>query len=347
MNDWIKHWAGGWSILTSTYLGEQYTQLLKETLGHSLNLSLFVSKKGFTTCSLEKEDHHRFGTVMAEKIIQDQDKAKEWSIELKAKTDIVLKLISQLKGIRISREDYNKFIEAMLDYGSPHRAVKIAVDFLPAEILEKHLPVLSEARVYAEPVYEKTEEFMQKFAAQLSQVTNYAQELILAMTKDEIELYLEKGKLPSKSSLEERFKAAAIVFESGKYQVLTGKDVLELENQIEAKLLQNSQIKGSTAYPGKVVGKVRIIMKADQEKEFNPGDILVSGMTRPEFQHLFEKAGAVVTNAGGILCHAAIVAREMKKPCIVGTEIATKVLKDGDMIEVDADNGIVRKGDKK
>ena len=55
-----------------------------------------------------------------------------------------------------------------------------------------------------------------------------------------------------------------------------------------------------------------------------------------------KKAGAFVTNEGGITCHAAIVAREMKKPCIIGTKIATKVLKDGDLVEVDAENGVVR-----
>ncbi|MEK6882791.1 MAG: PEP-utilizing enzyme, partial [Nanoarchaeota archaeon] len=53
------------------------------------------------------------------------------------------------------------------------------------------------------------------------------------------------------------------------------------------------------------------------------------------------KAAAFVTNDGGVTCHAAIMARELKKPCIIGTNIATKALKDGDLIEVDANNGRV------
>ena len=56
-----------------------------------------------------------------------------------------------------------------------------------------------------------------------------------------------------------------------------------------------------------------------------------------------EKAGAIVTDEGGLTSHAAIVSRELKIPCIVGTKIATKILKDGDIVEVDAENGIVRK----
>lgn len=65
-------------------------------------------------------------------------------------------------------------------------------------------------------------------------------------------------------------------------------------------------------------------------------------MTTPDFFIIIEKAKAVITDIGGVTCHAAITARELKKPCIIGTEIATKVLKDGDLVEVDANNGIVR-----
>ena len=71
------------------------------------------------------------------------------------------------------------------------------------------------------------------------------------------------------------------------------------------------------------------------------GDILVAIMTTPNFIPALEKAAAFVTDEGGITCHAAIIAREMKKPCIIGTKIATKFLKDGDIVQVDANNGIV------
>jgi len=73
------------------------------------------------------------------------------------------------------------------------------------------------------------------------------------------------------------------------------------------------------------------------------GDILVTSMTTPELAPAMEKAAAFITDEGGILCYAAIVACEINKPCIIGTKIATKVLKDGDLVEVDAIKGIVRK----
>ncbi len=74
----------------------------------------------------------------------------------------------------------------------------------------------------------------------------------------------------------------------------------------------------------------------------NKEDILVAPMTFPSFILAMEKASAFITDEGGILCHAAIVAREMNKPCIIGTKIATKVLRDGDLVEVDADKGVVK-----
>ena len=73
------------------------------------------------------------------------------------------------------------------------------------------------------------------------------------------------------------------------------------------------------------------------------GEIIVSSMTRPEMVVAMKKAAAIITDEGGITSHAAIVSRELGIPCILGTKIATKVFKNGDIAEVDANNGIVRK----
>lgn len=102
------------------------------------------------------------------------------------------------------------------------------------------------------------------------------------------------------------------------------------------------ELKGMNAYPGKVTAKVRIIWKKEEIPKLKKGEIIVSEMTSPEFLPGIKRAAAIITDEGGITCHAAIVAREIKRPCIVGTKIATKVLKDGDLVEVDANNGIVK-----
>jgi len=65
-------------------------------------------------------------------------------------------------------------------------------------------------------------------------------------------------------------------------------------------------------------------------------------MTRPDFMPLVNKSAAIITDEGGLACHAAIISRELKIPCIVGTKTATRVLRNGDLVEVDANKGIVR-----
>ena len=73
------------------------------------------------------------------------------------------------------------------------------------------------------------------------------------------------------------------------------------------------------------------------------GDILVASMTMPQYIPAMEKAAGFITDEGGITCHAAIIARELDVPCIVGTKNATKLLKDGDKVELDAIKGIIKK----
>ncbi len=126
-------------------------------------------------------------------------------------------------------------------------------------------------------------------------------------------------------------------------QVLyTGSDaemfVSGLENDVNN---VQDNIKGSTGYKGCVQGIARVCLSLESIEDFKEGEILVASMTRPEYVTAMKKAIAFVTDEGGITCHAAIIAREMKKPCIIGTKNATKVIKDGDMIEVDADTGII------
>lgn len=102
----------------------------------------------------------------------------------------------------------------------------------------------------------------------------------------------------------------------------------------------DGDVAGYTGNAGTATGHVRII--TSHKQSIHKGEILVCDMTTPAFVPLMQKARAIITNRGGILCHAAIVARELNIPCIVGTEKATTVLKDGDRVEVDATKGTVR-----
>lgn len=101
------------------------------------------------------------------------------------------------------------------------------------------------------------------------------------------------------------------------------------------------ELRGQVAQRGNVTGRVRVVRNQREMTAVEKGDILVAPMTTPDFLPAMKKAAAFVTNEGGITCHAAIVSREFKKPCIIGTKIATNVLHDGDLVEVDAERGVV------
>ena len=109
--------------------------------------------------------------------------------------------------------------------------------------------------------------------------------------------------------------------------------------------IQKDWLKGLVVYTSdkKITGEVHIIKTASDIKKFPQGKILITTMTAPEYITAIRKAKAIVTDTGGMTCHAAIVSRELKVPCIVGTKVATKVFKNGDLVEVDANKGIVRR----
>ena len=118
------------------------------------------------------------------------------------------------------------------------------------------------------------------------------------------------------------------------YEKYVKKEEVKVENVVE--------IKGTTANRGKATGIVKIINSPADMDKMNRGDILVSVATTPNIVPAMRIASAIVTDEGGLTCHAAIVSREFNIPCVVGTKIATKILNDEDLVEVDADKGIVK-----
>lgn len=126
----------------------------------------------------------------------------------------------------------------------------------------------------------------------------------------------------------------------------TGDFAAEKEKEIFHSIRHDAdivEVSGMVASRGSVRGRAHVTMSAKEAQLVAPGEILITSMTTPDFVTAIKKAAAVVTNEGGILCHAAVISREFGLPCIVGTRIATKVFRTGDMIEVDGELGVVRK----
>ena len=163
-------------------------------------------------------------------------------------------------------------------------------------------------------------------------------------TREEI-LRFAQGKKTGVKKIQARLKYL--------FEYITPKDRVFLNKQAAQRLqnklvvkekIENSDVlTGQAAFLGKALGKVRLVFSSKDLGKVQHGDILVAISTNPDFLPAMYRANAFVTDQGGITSHAAIVAREMKKPCVIGTRFATKILKDGDLVEVDASRGIVKK----
>ena len=116
---------------------------------------------------------------------------------------------------------------------------------------------------------------------------------------------------------------------------------MEIYNEWQ-KSIDLKEIKGQVASftVNEISGKVCIVIDVHKDN-FEPETILVTTMTRPEFMPLMRKAKAVITDEGGVTCHAAIVSRELGIPCIIGTKNATRVLKNVDFVKMNLKTGLV------
>lgn len=108
-------------------------------------------------------------------------------------------------------------------------------------------------------------------------------------------------------------------------------------------MAHGQELRGSIACPGTATGRAKIINVPQDMGKMEYGDILVSSTTTPSIVPALRKAAAIITDGGGLTCHAAIISREFNIPCIVGLKVATTFVKDGDLLEVDARAARVRK----
>ena len=181
---------------------------------------------------------------------------------------------------------------------------------------------------------------------EISRRTKISQTNFFFLNYDEMK-NLFRGEKPEPQLIRKRMRGYAYIIGKGKGKIITGVNFKKIFKKITKIKTGQGIIKGQIAMKGFARGKVRLILhnklniKKDVAK-FKKGEILVTEMTRPDTILACKKASAIVTDEGGITSHAAIISRELGVPCIVGTINATKILKNGDLIEIDANEGIVK-----
>lgn len=178
---------------------------------------------------------------------------------------------------------------------------------------------------------------------QTGQKTNLPFELVSQATPSELIAILD-GKPATQAQWKARKKAYFYGFLSGKEEYLGGSKARSRIRDVSVTPEKVADFQGLIANKGVTAGIVRICFGGqDAQQKVQKGDILVTGMTTPDFVPAMKRAGAIVTDEGGMTCHAAIISRELNIPCVVGTRIATKILHDGERVEVNANHGRIKR----
>ena len=183
-----------------------------------------------------------------------------------------------------------------------------------------------------------------RLGKKLEQHYHHAQDVEWAIEKEYVYIVQTRAVTTLKAKVDVRRDERAVSIEQREPESLQPRSSEKLSESHDVRDDGLVILRGQTASAGHASGPVRIIMSARELSKIAAGDILVTGMTNPDMVPAMQKAAAIVTDAGGMTSHAAIVSREIGIPCIVGTERATKLLRDGMRVTVDAAAGVVYQG---
>lgn len=166
---------------------------------------------------------------------------------------------------------------------------------------------------------------------------------VVSCLDQEILDFLKKGIIPDKKTIQKRLQNNFVYYSNGVPKIIDNAyEVKKIISIVVENEKSHDKIVGLVVSKGKAKGRVVIVHSKRDLQKVQKGDILVAKITMPDYTPAMKKASGFVTEEGGITSHAAIISREFKKPCIVGTGNCTRVLKDGDIVEVDANKGIVK-----
>ncbi len=307
---------------------------LKNELGQSVENTVFYSNGEYVKVYYYNPSLQNIFTLIAEKS-SDLEKVRNWE---KRFLDYYQKLEHYLKNKKTisSLEELDKFYNLYKELWTL-LAIFFVIPLIP-NIAEEQKKVALKLR-------EMTQEYSEANQIFMEGMKNILKEL----NEDDLKFLLPEEIFNQKIITKEKIKDRKKGFIYHHNNIYTGEEIEKFieEKNIEfddEKLIEQSEdiLKGEIGYKGIVKGKAKIIMTPKEIYNLKEGEILIAPMTTPDYIPAMKKASAFITDEGGITSHAAIVSREMKKPCIVGTKIATQIIKDGFELKVNANKGYIK-----
>lgn len=358
--DWEKYLDREQSLLMFAMISEAYGEPMREATGFGFTHELHSHRGTTGTFYKSQKEMTAASDFFARCISERDEKLVEWAEVAKENNraiDELLEQFAQEQGC-VTKENfaqvYDLTIKTILyDTLIPYRVLASINDELETK------GELSENFVWAKELFEpfRADTRYPKIAsvifpslynivAEGSGITDPS--LVAYTIPQELFDFFEKDQAVSQRVLEERRAGCAFWknLDTEKMEFSFEQSLLTELGLVEGSVEQTT-FSGNSAYRGIARGRVKIVNSAQDIEKVHQDDVIVSFNTSPSLMPALLRCGAIITDEGGIMCHAAIIARELKKPCVIGTKIATKVLKDGDMVEVDAEKGIVRVIDSK
>lgn len=329
-------WTGPISLFHYSIAGNGYFDSFREIFEKNFSFVYLSYTNGIASAYLPSLEYQELGTHLAELARNGHFRAG-WMEGFRESADKITDLRKKLTDSNFF--EHSSHLSELYDiYTAYQVATKTASNFLTQESDLVLFAEFEQARKYSETLFQDTEKVIAQVFDRIVGKYEYSKAQLAMGKVDEIAAIARGDSSLSPEALQERFVRCGAYSSEKETVILDGKSAESIET---AWFSSNSKsMKGTTAFAGIVRGTCRVI-KDFKGADINEGEILVTGMTDPHFVPLMKKAAAIITDGGGLLCHAAIVARELKKPCVIGTKFATKILKDGTMVEVDAEKGII------
>lgn len=306
---------------------------LKKELGKPVDNTVFYSNGEYVKVYYYNPSLQYIFGLIAKKT-NNLEKVKEWE---KLFLDYYQKLEPYLKSKKeiLSKEELKLFYDLYKEFWT-----LLAIFFV--------IPLIPNIGEEQKKIAFKLREMTQEYS-EANQIFIYGMKNIFKeLDEDDLKLLLPEEIFNQKEIKKEKIKVRKKGFIYHNNKLYTGDEIEKFieEKNIEfddEKLIEQSKdmLKGEIGYKGIVQGKAKIIMTPKEIYKLNEGEILIAPMTTPDYIPAMKKASAFITDEGGITSHASIVSREMKKPCIVGTKIATKIIKDGFELKVNANKGYI------
>lgn len=329
---------------------EGFTKDMKKYIGWGYKDQLIISKKNILSVYGSQRDIESFKRFTATKGIKFFLGANNLILD---KLSVAKKGINEI-GKKLSKRKLdseelisiiNLFYKSYRELYSVYRFSTLFDQYYEGKFKNKVINKFATTKDLCGKFFTKTDSTtLEIIKNRLSQILKIDKNTILYLNYQELISLLKGDKV--NVELKSRYNYYVMLAVKSQINLFVGKDIKKIISNLN--FLQDNNrgvdiIHGSAAFKGKAKGRVRVVYLLKELETIKKDTILVTPMTTINFTPFLKKFSAIVTDEGGVTCHAAIVSRELNIPCVIGTKIATKVLKDGDKVEVDANLGIVKK----